>query len=73
MSPAELEKTTVTIGISSVADKTLRAVGEVLKFEGFLKVYMESKDDDEEEGDLEYQQYLVNQEIVKNKKDVKNL
>ena len=51
MSPAELEKTTVTIGISSVADKTLRAVGEVLKFEGFLKVYMESKDDDEEEGE----------------------
>ncbi|MDB4163290.1 type I DNA topoisomerase [Saprospiraceae bacterium] len=51
MSPAELEKTTVTIGISSVADKTLRAVGEVLKFEGFLKVYMESKDDDEEESE----------------------
>ncbi len=49
MSEAILEKTTVKIGISTIADTQLQAVGEVLKFDGFLKVYLESKDDDEEE------------------------
>ncbi|HLT71936.1 MAG TPA: type I DNA topoisomerase [Cyclobacteriaceae bacterium] len=48
MADAELEKTTATIGIST-NDKTLSATGEVIKFEGFLKVYMESADDDDEE------------------------
>lgn len=50
MADAELEKTTATIGISTNS-KTLIATGEVIKFEGFLKVYMESGDDeDDEEG-----------------------
>ncbi len=49
MTEAELEKTTVDIGISTVPDKTLKAKGEVLKFDGFLKVYLVSKDDDDEE------------------------
>ena len=49
MSDAELEKTTVDIGVSTVPDATLRAQGEVLKFDGFLKVYIESTDEDEEE------------------------
>jgi DNA topoisomerase-1 len=49
MAEAQLEKTTVKIAISTIPDATLTAVGEVLKFEGFLKVYLESKDDDEEE------------------------
>ncbi len=48
MSEAELEKTTVDIAISSMKDESLKAYGEVLKFDGFLKVYMESKDDDDE-------------------------
>lgn len=48
MADAELEKTTATIGIST-NDKTFVATGEVIKFEGFLKVYIESADDDEEE------------------------
>jgi len=48
MADARLEKTTAKIGISTVQDK-LTATGEVLKFDGFLKVYIESKDDDEEE------------------------
>ena len=51
MAEAKLEKTTVKIGISSIPGATLNAVGEVLKFDGFLKVYLESKDDDEEEGE----------------------
>lgn len=49
MSEAILEKTTVRIGISSIPGTRLKAEGEVLKFDGFLKVYLESKDDDEEE------------------------
>lgn len=49
MADAVLEKTNVDIAISTVADATLRASGEVLKFEGFLKVYLESSDDDEDE------------------------
>ncbi|MBL7860560.1 MAG: type I DNA topoisomerase [Cyclobacteriaceae bacterium] len=46
MADAELERTTATISISGNT-KSLAATGEVIKFEGFLKVYMESKDDDE--------------------------
>ena len=49
MSDAELEKTTATIEISGRQEKFI-ATGEVLKFDGFLKVYMESTDD---EGDAE--------------------
>ncbi len=42
MSPAKLEKTTVTIKISS-SSKTFEAKGEVILFDGFLKVYGGSK------------------------------
>lgn len=52
MADAELERTTATIGIST-NPRTLTATGEVIKFEGFLKVYMESKDDDDDETDEE--------------------
>ena len=48
MADARLEKTTATIGISSTPEKLI-AQGEVIKFDGFLKVYLESSDDDEEE------------------------
>lgn len=46
MADAELEKTTITVGISN--DKTLKfsAVGEVIKFDGFLHVYLEGTDDE---------------------------
>src|SRR5690242_5142345 len=50
MSDAELEKTVVKIDISTTHDE-LSATGEVLKFDGFLKIYMEGKDEeDSEEG-----------------------
>jgi len=49
MSEAELEKTIVKINISTMTGKQLEAVGEVLKFDGFLKVYLESTDDDEDD------------------------
>lgn len=48
MADAQLEKTTVTVGISNRAEKFV-AKGEILKFDGFLKVYLESRDDDEDE------------------------
>ncbi len=44
MADARLEKTEVKIQCSN--NNTFEAFGEVLKFEGFLKVYMEGKDDD---------------------------
>ncbi len=50
MSDVELEKTTVTINISTVPEKFI-ANGEVLVFDGFLKVYMESVDEEEQNGD----------------------
>ena len=44
MSPAKLEKTTVTITISS-GEEVFEAKGEVIVFDGFLKVYGASKKD----------------------------
>lgn len=52
MSDAEFEKTTAKIDISTNKDQ-LSASGEVMKFDGFLKVYLEGKDDDDEEEDTE--------------------
>lgn len=49
MSDAVLERTLVHISISTQKDAELIAEGEVLKFDGFLKVYLESKDDDDDE------------------------
>ncbi|MBC7948175.1 MAG: type I DNA topoisomerase [Chitinophagaceae bacterium] len=46
MADAELEKTTAKISISTNKDE-LTAAGEVLKFDGFLKVYREDRDDDD--------------------------
>jgi DNA topoisomerase-1 len=46
MSDAQFEKTTAKIEISTNKE-TLTASGEVMKFDGFLKVYLEGKDDDE--------------------------
>ena len=46
MADAQIEKTTVTIRMSD-ADEQFVANGEVVKFDGFLKVYRESSDDDE--------------------------
>ena len=47
MADAELEKTIAEISIST-QQELLKAEGEVLKFDGFLKVYNEGKDEDEE-------------------------
>lgn len=49
MSEAEFEKTTARIGISTRSEE-LVANGEVMRFDGFLKVYFESTDDEQEHG-----------------------
>ena len=49
MAEAVLEKTVVQIGISTMPGTHLIAEGEILKFDGFLKVYLESNDDEDEE------------------------
>jgi DNA topoisomerase I len=46
MADAELEKTIAKISISTNKQE-LTAQGEVMKFDGFLKVYIEDKDDDD--------------------------
>lgn len=48
MSKAQLERTIATITISTLPE-VLVATGEVLKFDGFLKVYLESTDEDGDE------------------------
>ena len=50
MADAELEKTTATIAISN-SDDTFVAVGEVVVFDGFLRVYKESYDEEKEQED----------------------
>ncbi len=47
MSDAELERTTAKIGITK-SDKYLRASGEVIIFDGFLKVYININEEDED-------------------------
>ncbi len=50
MADAELEKTTAQIGTAATTE-TFVAQGEVIKFDGFLKVYMESSDDEGEDNE----------------------
>lgn len=51
MADAQLEKTTAIIGISNT-DEQLVSNGEVIKFEGFLKVYIEGTDEENGNGSL---------------------
>lgn len=64
MSEAEFEKTVAKINISTQPSEHLTATGEVLKFDGFLKVYLEGKDDeDEDEQDGMLPPLVVNQSL----------
>ncbi len=49
MADARLERTTAAIAVSG-RDEHFQATGEVVKFDGFLRVYRESHDDDDAEG-----------------------
>jgi DNA topoisomerase-1 len=48
MANARIERTTATIGISTVP-QTMKATGEVIIFDGFLKVYLETTDEEKED------------------------
>ncbi len=48
MSDAQLERTNVKVDVSTVPEKFV-ANGEMIKFDGFLKVYLEGTDNEEEE------------------------
>ena len=52
MADAELEKTTIDI-IPSTRSEHFVATGEVIKFDGFLNVYIEGRDDDNAEAEAE--------------------
>jgi len=64
MADAELEKTTATIKVAGVTEKFI-ARGEVIKFDGFLKVYMESSDDEEQNGEEEMLPTMTPGELLK--------
>lgn len=51
MADAELERTIVTVDISNTKDLKFTAEGEVLKFPGFLNVYLEDTDDEDAENE----------------------
>jgi len=51
MADAEIEKTTAAISISGM-DEQFVAQGEVVKFDGFIKVYRESLDDDDQQDEF---------------------
>ncbi len=57
MADAEIEKTTAEITMSN-SDFLFVATGEVVKFDGFLKVYRESTDDEEENAKDEFAHVL---------------
>lgn len=52
MSHAELERTTISIGNSNLPE-VFQAKGEVIKFDGFLKVYLETNLDEDEDNETE--------------------
>ncbi len=67
MSDAQLERTNVKIA-GSTHKETFTANGEVIKFEGFLKVYLEGTDDEDAEQDgmlpaMQVQETLLNSYI----------
>ena len=53
MADAQLEKTTININIGNTSEKFV-ATGEVVSFDGFLKVYLESTDDEEHAEDFSH-------------------
>jgi len=71
MSDAELERTTAKIAISTNKEE-LTAQGEVLKFDGFLKVYMEDRDEEDIAED-EHEEGMLPPLAVKQKLPLKEM
>jgi DNA topoisomerase-1 len=65
MSDAELERTNVRIEANN-HNEIFQASGEVIKFEGFLKVYLEGNDDDDDEQEGMLPTLKVNEKLLNN-------
>ena len=65
MADAELERTNVKIEANN-HQEVFTASGEVIKFEGFLKVYLEGHDDDDEEQEGMLPAMKINEKLVNN-------
>ena len=65
MSDANLEKTNVKIKSSS-NENTFTATGQIVKFDGFLKVYTEGKDNDSEDNNGILPNIQINEDLVYN-------
>jgi DNA topoisomerase-1 len=65
MSDAQLERTNVKVEANN-HEEIFTASGEVLLFEGFLKVYLEGHDDDEEEQEGMLPALKVNEKLANN-------
>jgi DNA topoisomerase-1 len=65
MSDAELERTNVKINANNHSE-IFQATGEVIKFEGFLKVYLEGNDEDDEEQEGMLPQLKVGESLINN-------
>jgi DNA topoisomerase I len=65
MSDAELERTNVKIEANNHSE-VFTASGEVIKFEGFLKVYLEGNDEDDEEQEGMLPAMKVNEKLINN-------
>ncbi len=63
MSPANLERTVIKIG-SPKLDDVFQAKGEVIKFDGFLRVYLESNVEEDEDDDKETETALLPAVVV---------
>ncbi|MBP5366758.1 MAG: type I DNA topoisomerase [Bacteroidales bacterium] len=67
MADAQLEKTTITIGSKALKEKFVTAA-DTIKFDGFLKLYVESTDsDDSEESTVIIPQVTVGEEVTTDK------
>ena len=63
MSDAQIDRTTVKINMSN-SEEQFVAKGEVITFEGFMKVYLEGKDDDDDAKEGVLPKLIVGESLV---------
>ncbi|HMF05402.1 MAG TPA: type I DNA topoisomerase [Methylocella sp.] len=72
MESAELERTTVDILAKTESQNLdLRATGQVIRFDGFLKLYQEGRDDEEDEESARLPAMAAGEGLEKEKLDIK--
>jgi DNA topoisomerase I len=70
MESAEMERTTVEIAATAPAGKAgLRATGTVIRFDGFLTLYQEGRDDEEDEEGGRLPQVVQGEQLARRKVD----